>query len=335
MEYHCGIFISRKEWQKGSYFIIMASNSDNDNLSFFVKIFSENEEISEELNSLEFGHAVYFISEKENILDIRNIDDMLSPSQDKGFPRHCVLKDVALSVYETGVATPTKLLKPIDNFSNLELELMNSRLKKLFYDEYLNLSSKYTADYLLKIIEEEKKIVESYDIDDILKELNIDHSFKTYERTDEPESYELYEHRYFSISSKYYSHNLDGYLSDICGTTYTHKLLEENEGWFYAQDMLEEAIRRNPIDAVKIKNEIKQNYSQTEHLNYRVSIRFWKLKDRIFKLISNTGSLREVPKEKIENHLGLLGQRFNFTDKESILGYIKNCCQFDKYFDVV
>ena len=42
----------------------MASNGDN-KLSFFVKIFSENEEISEELNSLEFGHAVYFISDKE------------------------------------------------------------------------------------------------------------------------------------------------------------------------------------------------------------------------------------------------------------------------------
>ena len=332
MEYHCGIFISRQEWQKGSYFIIMASNGDN-KLSFFVKIFSENEEISEELNSLEFGHAVYFISDKENILDIRNIDEMLSPSEKKGFPRHCVLKDVVLSVYETFVATPTQRLKSIDNFSDLELELMNSRLKRQFYDEYMKLSSQYTGDYIFNIIEEEKKIVESYDIDDILKELNIDHSYKIYDRIDEPASYALYERRSFSTTSKYYNSKIDRYLMDLCEMTYTHKLLEENEGWFYALGKLEEAILRHPIDVVKIKNEIRQKYSQTEHLNWRVSTRFGKLKHLISCLIRNTGTLREVPKAKIENHLGLTRLGCDYSDCDSILQYIKTCNQLDRNFN--
>ena len=332
MEYHCGIFISRQEWQKGSYFIIMASNGDN-KLSFFVKIFSENEEISEELNSLEFGHAVYFISDKENILDIRNIDEMLSPSEKKGFPRHCVLKDVVLSVYETFVATPTQRLKSIDNFSDLELELMNSRLKRQYYAEYVKLSSKYTADYILNIIEEEKKMVESYDIDDILKEFNIRHSYKTYEKTDEPESYELYECRDFSISSKYSRNFLDGYLSDLCGTTYTHNLLEENEGWFYAQEEVQEAIERHPIDVSKIKNEIREKYSQTEHINYRVQIRFLELNQLISRLINIPGRLSEVPKAKIENHLGLTRLGCDYSDCDSILQYIKTCNQFDRNFN--
>lgn len=178
MEYHCGICIKENNWIANSYnsIVVVAADSYDNKLSFFIKIFNKEENINNNVKEIKFGSAVFFTSEKESIIDLYDIDCLFNQGYNtfkaEGL---CLNYNTYYGKLEIWIEDQKKfrffLLKKI--ISDTEKELMNSLYKGRLYESHLNTIPQITAENLQNIIQEEKKEIEDYDIADLVKELKI------------------------------------------------------------------------------------------------------------------------------------------------------------------
>ena len=304
MEYHCGICIKENKWIANSYnsIVVVAADSYDNKLSFFIKIFNKEENINNNVKEIKFGSAVFFTSEKESIIDLYDIDCLFNQGYNtfkaEGL---CLNYNTYYGKLEIWIEDQKKfrffLLKKI--ISDAEKELMNSLYKGRLYESHLNTIPQITAENLQNIIQEEKKEIEDYDIADLVKELKISfYADKFYEKTDKPESYNLNE-LYTFKSTKYEKNKFDTYLIEILNLG--RHIIGEYDGWFYAREEAKKDVENRTNNIPFIKSNILRNYSKSEHLNYRVRSRLSKLIFPLYKLLTISGEPIELKKDNFNS----------------------------------
>lgn len=304
MEYHCGICIKENNWIANSYnsIVVVAADSYDNKLSFFIKIFNKEENINNNVKEIKFGSAVFFTSEKESIIDLYDIDCLFNQGYNtfkaEGL---CLNYNTYYGKLEIWIEDQKKfrffLFKKI--ISDAEKELMNSLYKGRLYESHLNTIPQITAENLQNIIQEEKKEIEDYDIADLVKELKISfYADKFYEKTDKPESYNLNE-LYTFKSTKYEKNKFDTYLIEILNLG--RHIIGEYDGWFYAREEAKKDVENRTNNIPFIKSNILRNYSKSEHLNYRVRSRLSKLIFPLYKLLTISGEPIELKKDNFNS----------------------------------
>lgn len=289
MEYHCGICIKESNWIVDCYnsIVILAGDRNDHKLSFFIKIFEKEEGVNDNVKNIKFGSAVFFTAEKENIIDLFDVDCIFSQGplalDVKGI--HIHLRYYSTSGLEVGIYNDVNFRSflPKSLISDVEKKLMNSLYKGRLYKRYLNSVQNITAEKLQNIIIEEEKEVEVYDINDLVKELKISYYANNfYIRTDEPEEYDLNERYTFELT-KYEDCKFDTYLLQLLNIG--ERLIEEQKGWFYAKEEAYEDVEFRTKNIPYVKREILRNYSKSEHLNYRVRSRLSNLMYPLFMML--------------------------------------------------
>lgn len=326
MEYHFGVCIKESFLIKDSYnsIVVLAGDSTDNKLSFFVKIYDKNEGELDEAKNIKFGSAVFFTSEKENIIDIYDIDSMFN--SDYGNLKFSNLRLEFNSRY--GILKVSLQDKERENvywpqnfISDVEKDLMNSLYKGRLYNNYLSSICEFSAENLKTIIEKEKEEVENYDFEDLVNELRISYYANNfYIKTDKPESYNLNVIHTFK-GTKYENNEFDTYLARILDLG--DRLIGEFDGWFYAKDEAREDIENNTREIPSIKMKMIRRYSKTEHLDYRVRTKLSKFVLPLFSMLSVTGKILDLKKKNIFN--GTNGIIFySYNNKEAILSDIRN-----------
>lgn len=325
MEYHCGVCIKESKWIEGrlNSIVVLAIDSHDDKFSFFVKVFEKEEVVNGDVKNIKFGTPVFFTSEKENIIELYDIDFLF----DQGVQGYNPVKFEGLIInYDKYYGHLDVRVEDYRKFSSyswpktpisvLEQELMNSLYKGRLYESYLNSIPQITAGDLQNIILEEKKEIELYDIDELVKELKISYyADHFYIKTDKPESYNLNVTHSFK-GTKYENLGFDTYLRQILDLGY--HLIGEYDGWFYAEDEAREDIERHTREIPSIKKEMLLKYSKTEHLNYRVRSRLTKFIYPLFKMFLITEKPLNLKKYNFDD--GIHGYSFSdFCDDKSYL----------------
>ena len=323
MEYHYGVCVKESNWAKDNYnsIVILAGDSNDNELAFFVKIFDINEEVDNNLKDIKLGCPVFFTSEKECIIDLYNVDCMFNTGCSS-----LNIGNLRLEKYRVWVQDnerPNVYLPKMDVINNAEVELMNALQKKRLFDSFSNAIKEFTAENLQKIINEEKDEVEKYDIEDLVNVLNISYyANRFYEKNDSPESYNLYEKRSF-VNTKYEDFKLDEYLTQILKPGGWD--LGENEGWFYAREEAEKDIENNTSRIPFIKNEMIRTYSRDEHLSFRVRSKLSKYISPIFSMLTIPGYVLDLKIDHFWHRVK--GYYFSFyrnDTKESIISEIRS-----------
>lgn len=321
MEYHYGVCIKELKYIQGHYnsIVVLAGDNNNENFwSFYVKVFDRDEGIEDSIKNIKFGNAVFFTAHNETIIEIYDVDKVFS----KGGRITC-------GDYETSNYLSSKLELRHKNQHNMwipsqihgaEISLMQALSKRRQYDSYLNSVPKITLEYLEEIIQEEKSVAESYDIDDMITQLKISYyASDFYTRTDEPEAYNLYERRGFE-NTIYENCKLDAYLNDVFKLGDT--LIKENEGWFYAKERAKDDILENTRKIPYLKEKMRNKSSKSEHLNYRVRKRLLDIVSPLHSLVSIQGDILDLKTDWHQQ--GLKGYWFiDIDDKERILSNVK------------
>lgn len=331
MEYHYGIYITKKSWSlcdsmynndgKYYYIIVLASDTTKNRLSFFIKLLDLNEDYTEEFQKIEFGTPVFFTSEQEKIIDIYRLNKFPT------FPIRLPNNDLLISYCSIWCSSEQRNI----NINKKETDLMNSVSKYHLCDNLTNRISHTSTDEIESIIQEEREIVESYDIDDIINELQICHGSHSKPTTESCEEYSVAICRNFRLDSKYYNESFDDYLNNILKIGC--EVIEEGEIWLSADKYIKSIIDKNPINVEKIKEEIKQKYSRKEHLDFRFQNRLFYIKFSISRLARHSAEFLEISPSVIYKHL----PNFLGTKPEIILANIKNCNKalFDKDKDLI
>lgn len=334
MKYHYGVCIKESNWIKGhsNSIVVLAGDSNDHRLSFFVKIFDKEEEVDDNTKNIKFGNAVFFASEKENIIDLYDVDCMFNSNYS-----NLKFNNLYLEFnYQSGILKVLHQDKkhlnaywPKDEISKVERELMFSLYKGRLYNTYLSSLSNITAENIQNIIREEEKEIEFYDIEDLINELKISYyTTNFYIRTDEPESYDFYERRSFE-KTKYENYKFDAYLTQILMPG--EWLIGEYEGWFYANEDAKEKEEQKYRDIPWLKAKMKQKYSKSEHLNYRVRAKLSKFVSPLFSMLTIPGNILELKKNPINNCL--LGFEFYHcsNNKEFILSDFRRAISTFRY----
>ena len=334
MEYHCGICIKESKWIANRYnsIVVIAVDSCDNELSFFVKIFDKNEKVNENVKNIKFGNAVFFTSEKENIIDLYNIDSLLSQGYNSfkadglclNYNTYYGKLDIIIEDHSKFRSYLTKKL-----ISDVEKELMNSLYKGRLYESHLKSIPQITAENLQKIIQEEKRGIEVYDITDIVKELKISYyADRFYEKTDKPESYNL-NGLYTFESTKYEKIKFDTYLRKILNLG--RHIIGEYEGWFYAREEAKEDVENRTKNISIIKSKILTNYSKSEHLNYRVRSRLSNLIYPLYKMLYISGETLELKKDDFEYKTNGFSFICSSDNKDLLLSNIRRQNETLKY----
>lgn len=331
MEYHYGIYITKKFWsfydamysKNGNfyYIIALASDTTKNRLSFFIKFLDPNEDSTEEFQTIEFGTPVFFTSEQETIIDIYRFDK--SPS----FPIRLPNNDLLTSFRSIRCSSENRDIE----INNKESDLMSSVYKYHLYEHITNLISQTSTDRIESLIQEEREIVESYNIDDIINELHIYHLSSSRPTTESCEEYRVSICRNFRYGSKYYDVKFDDYLNNILKIGC--EVIDEGEIWLSADSHIQYIIGQNPINEDKIKEEIREKYSRKEHLNYRFQKRLHSIKLSISRFAHHPAEFLNITPANICKHLPNLCS----NNPDYILHQIKDCNKslFDKDKDVI
>lgn len=327
MEYHCGVCIKESKWtaERINSIVVLAGDSHDNKLSFFIKVFEKEEEPKDNVKNIKFGSPVFFTSERENIIELYDIDCLFGQGCNSlkleglslGYNKYYGYLEVRKEDYKR-FSCYSWDQSPI---SELEKKLMNSLYKGRLYESYLDSIPQITASDLQNIILEEEKEIELYDINDLVKELKISYyADHFYIKTDKPESYNLNVTHSFE-GTKYENHRFDTYLKQILDLGY--HLIGEYDGWFYAKDEAREDVERNTREIPSIKKEMVLKYSKTEHLNYRVRNRLTKYIYPLFKMFFITEKPLNLKKYNFE--YGIHGYSFNYfsDDKNYLLSDIR------------
>lgn len=331
MEYHYGIYITKKIWtyfdqmynKDGKYYhiIVLANDTTKNRLSFFIKLLDLNEDYTEEFQTIEFGTPVFFTSDQETIIDIHRLDKLPS------FPIRLPNNDLLTSYRSIWCSLEQRNVV----INNKESDLMYSVDKYHLYENFTNLISQASTDKIESIIQEEREIVESYDIDDIINELSIYHVSHSRPTTENCEEYSVSICRIFKPLSKYFDFRFDDYLNNILKIGC--EVIDEGEMWLSADEQINYIISQNPIDEDKLKEDIKEKYSRTEHLNYRFQDRICSIKHSIGRLARHSAEFLAITPSTIWKYL----PDFIRTKPEIVLSQIKDCNKslFEKNEDVI
>ena len=326
MEYHFGVCIKESFLIKDRYnsIVVLAGDSNDNKLSFFVKIYDINEGELDETKNVKFGSAVFFTSEGENIIDIYDIDSLFNSEYSNlkisNFrlefnSRYGILKVSLQDKERENVYWPQNLI------SDVEKELMTSLFKGRIYNNYLSSIREFSAENLKNIIEKEKEEVESYDFEDLVNELKISYyADHFYIKTDKPESYNLNVVHSFK-GTKYENNEFDTYITRILDLG--DRLIGEYDGWFYAEDEARKDVDENTRNIPSIKMNMIRRYSKIEHLDYRVRTKLSNFVLPLFSMLSIPGKILDLKKKTIFN--GTNGIIFlNYNNKDAILSDIRN-----------
>ena len=322
MEYHYGVCVQESTWVKDRYnsIVILAGDSNDNELAFFVKIFNINEEVDNSIKDIKLGSAVFFTSEKECIIDLYNVDRMFNSGCSSLNIGNFMLEKYLIRIQDK--ERPNVYLYA-DKINEAEIELMNALQKKRLFDSFSNSVKELTAENLQQIINKEKEDVEKYDIEDLVNVINISyHARNFYEKTDSPESYNLYEERSF-VNTKYESCKFDGYLRQILKPGSWD--LGEKEGWFYAREEAKEDVEYNTSRIPFIKENMIRTYSRDEHLSFRVRLKLSQYLSPLFSMLTIPGYVLDLKKDHLWHRVE--GYYFSFClgdTKESIISGIRN-----------
>lgn len=314
MEYHFGICIKECKWGNNqySYIVVLAGNEKDNEYSLFTKIIEKDEEEKNNLNAIKYGCAVFFTSEGRDIKDLYVIDKLYD---------YCGESIIRFKFNEEPITLERCMGwcgKGVINIAQKEKELMIALYKGRIYKKYCSSIPEFTAEYIQSVIREEEEFVDSYNIDDMIEELHVSfYASNFYIRTDEPESYKLFEERSYE-KTKYEKIKLDSYLFQLLEPG--KWLIDEKEGCFFAEEEAEKDVESKYRTIPYVKKEIREKYSKSEHLNYRVRLRLSKFIKPIFDMSA-------IPGRIIDLDL-IRGSNFEFTffekvNKEDILPSIK------------
>lgn len=315
MEYHYGIFVSKNVWSAklynlNEYITVLACDILTNRLSFFIKILNKGDDFPEEFRDIQFGNPIFFTSEEEKIIDIYRLD--ILPS----FPIFLPNKDILRSYRFVHCYSDQKEY----TINDAETDFICSTHKFHLYKKYTDLISHTTTETIESILQEERAIIDSYDINDILNELRVYHNSWRRPTTESCEEYRVSICRNFPFGSKYYDAQFDDYLNKIldigCRT------IEEDEIWLSAEKHIQDIIDSNPINVAKIKQDIKQKYSREDHLNYRLRNRFASVLSIVNLLTLSSAEFININPTIVCKYLPI---NLGLSSQEDMLNGIKKC----------